>query len=999
MSALLRAIPVCAPAALTATAVALAQSAAAAVLPVNIPGQPLPQALATFAKLTGLQLVYLSGVVANRKARPVPAGLSAEAALTRLLQGTGLRFEYLTPETVRIFAVARTAEAPTRTSPEDGASEIIITANRREESLQDAPITIQRLGGQQLRQLGVTTLNALLQYTSSLTYSGNGPGTGNIFVRGLGFAGSGNQSQATTAPFPNVALYLDEQSMQFPARDNDIYLVDMDRVEVLEGAQGTLFGGGAEAGAIRYITNKPKFDAVSSEVNAGYGITAGGDPNTTLNALLNLQLTSNFALRGVVFSERHGGYVDNLPATISFVAGTAPHDGGGNPTANNGQLVAQNTNPVEYRGARLSALWKMTGDWDVLLQQNYQDMEADGYFYSYPLSTDGAALPKYALTAFTPAYTKDKYSSTAWTVNGKLAEPLSMVYTGSYMVRHIDGQQDYSNYLRSFVGSYYACIGTGAGYFNQNNFPSLTGHPLQCYAPVGDWHDTVRNTHHSEELRFSTSDQYRIRGLFGAFWEKYVIYDDMNFNYLGIPQCNAANLAIALGGGPDCLSAVGPPPGAFANNASLRLNSDTAFGEDVLRGHRQRAFFGSIDVDLIPKVLTLTGGTRYYKYDEFEFGSEYLSETTSAGLVVNHPNGACTQAGLCGFPINLEKSESGFRSRGNLTWHITPDLMTYYTFSQGFRPGGFNRTNSGLGQPPSLSGVARYCGNINGAQSAPDPRCLPGGSLFGLNTSQFNRPTGFNSDNLINNEIGLKSELFDHRLLLNVSGYIMKWSDVQILLFDPVHLGNTTFNVNGPTYNVKGFEVQFVARVTDGLTLEGSSSVNAAAQTSTPCLPSNRPSADNPTPLGQCISVVRENTYSNPYGITGTRPPFSPPWMFNLRARYDWSMEDGPKPFAWISASHIGPQSNEPASFPFGDDRAQCCVVGQPTTTLLRYDIPGYTTYDGAIGVSKDNWTVQLTGSNLTGAYGPANISSGQFIKAAIPLRPRVLMVQLNFRL
>src|SRR4029077_13065855 len=106
------------------------------------------------------------------------------------------------------------------------------------------------------------------------------------------------------------------------------------------------------------------------------------------------------------------------------------------------------------------------------------------------------------------------------------------VYTGSYMTRHIDGQQDYSNYMRSFVGSYYACIGTGAGYFFAHKpttgapplgqfsgpFPGLTGHPLQCYSPVGDWHDTVRNTHHSEELRFSTNDAYRIRGLFGAYW-------------------------------------------------------------------------------------------------------------------------------------------------------------------------------------------------------------------------------------------------------------------------------------------------------------------------------------------------------------------------------------------------------------------------------------------------------------------------------------------------
>ena len=78
-----------------------------------------------------------------------------------------------------------------------------------------------------------------------------------------------------------------------------------------------------------------------------------------------------------------------------------------------------------------------------------------------------------------------------------------MVYTGSYMVRHIDGQQDYSNYLRSHVGSYYACIGPGAGYFNQR--PSLAGRPkLQCSTPVGYWRDQVRNTHQSHELRLTT---------------------------------------------------------------------------------------------------------------------------------------------------------------------------------------------------------------------------------------------------------------------------------------------------------------------------------------------------------------------------------------------------------------------------------------------------------------------------------------------------------------
>ncbi len=68
-----------------------------------------------------------------------------------------------------------------------------------------------------------------------------------------------------------------------------------------------------------------------------------------------------------------------------------------------------------------------------------------------------------------------------------------------------------------------------------------------------------------------------------------------------------------------------------------------------------------------------------------------------------------------------------------------------------------------------------------------------------------------------------------------------------------------------------------------------------------------------------------------------------------------------------------------------------------PVTTLLLYTIPGYTTYDGAIGVSKDNWTAQVTGSNLSNAYGPSNISSGQFIKSEIPLRPRVVTFLVSY--
>jgi iron complex outermembrane recepter protein len=370
---------------------------------------------------------------------------------------------------------------------------------------------------------------------------------------------------------------------------------------------------------------------------------------------------------------------------------------------------------------------------------------------------------------------------------------------------------------------------------------------------------------------------------------------------------------------------------------------------DQQRGYQQTAFFASLDFDLIPKALTLTGGTRWYHYDEFEVGSVFYTETTAPSLV-NHPNGACTNAGACGYPLNLHQTESGFSSRANLTWHITPDIMTYYTYSQGYRPGGFNRTRSFFGQFPTLPAEAPY--------TAGD-----------FATKQYLRPAGYDSNTLINDELGLKSEWLSHRLLLNAAAYRMKWNDVQSMVFDPDHFSNTNWIVNGPSYTIKGVELQLVARVTEGLTLQGSSAWNSTQLANTPCLISagiTRKTPNNPTPGGQCITVVNGAPYSNPWGVLGTSPPFAPPLMFSARLRYDWTAGTC-RPFAMLSASHIASMSNAPASFPDGNLPTQ----NPPTTTLLRYTIPAYTTYAGALGVFEDNWTAQITGSNLSTATLP----------------------------
>jgi iron complex outermembrane recepter protein len=850
--------------------------------------------------------------------------------------------------------MAHAAPAPDA-SDSDAIQEITVTAQRRNQSIQDVPITIQAVTGDQLKTLNIATIDDLLKYTPNVTYSGNGPGQGNIFMRGLSSGGSGNQSQSTTAPFPNVALYLDDQSMQFPARNNDVYMVDMERVEVLEGPQGTLFGGGAQAGAIRYITNKPKLDVTEGNANATWGTTAGGDDNSSANATINLPLIADtLAVRATIFSDHRGGYISNVPGSISFP---------GSPIATNGSLVESNTNPVTYTGMRLSALYKINEDWNVLIQQNFQNMEADGYFQSYPAAPGGAALGPNEIVAFEPAYDKDKYESTAWTVNGKITDYVKAVYTGSYMVRHINQQADYSNYLTSGGGQYYSCTGPTA--------KTLGGvSPKTCYAPEGSWNDNVENTHESHEVRFSSDENYFVRGLVGAFWETFEIRDQMNFNYLTIPQCGALsdpNSNINLG--VPCTSAVGPIPGTTASNPSLRTDTNTAFGEDAQRGYTQTAFFASIDVDLIPKILTVTGGIRHFHYDEFETGSEFYTSTHANNI----PDGACIDAGHCGFGMNLHKTESGDKVRGNVTWHVTPDILAYYTYSQGFRPGGFNRTSS--------------IGTVSQSGEAP----------YTTGNDQYLKPVGYGSDNLLNNEFGVKTEWLDHRLQANVSLYKMNWSNVQLSLFDPVNLGNTTFVVNGPTYEVKGVELQLVARPIDGLTVQGSSSWNSTNQTNAPCLTSSgtAASATNPTPAGACITQIGGNPYTNPYGVLNTAPPFSPPLEFNVRARYDMTIADY-KPFVMVGANHIAGMTNEPASFQDGETSSYCTPI--PKTTLCKYYMPGYTTYDAAIGVGKDNWTAQLSGSNLTNVDASTNTSSAQFIKSEVPLRPRVLTLGFGYK-
>src|SRR5258708_10406894 len=161
------------------------------------------------------------------------------------------------------------APATETESSSDAIQEITVTAQRRTENMQNVPITIQALTAETLTQLSVATFDDFVKYLPNVTAASNGPGQGNIYMRGLSTGGVGNQGSGVVGSFPNVAIYLDEQSGQVPGRNLDVYAADLERIEVLEGPQGTLFGARAEAGVLPYITNQPKLGVTQGSADAG----------------------------------------------------------------------------------------------------------------------------------------------------------------------------------------------------------------------------------------------------------------------------------------------------------------------------------------------------------------------------------------------------------------------------------------------------------------------------------------------------------------------------------------------------------------------------------------------------------------------------------------------------------------------------------------------------------------------------------------------------------
>ena len=592
---------------------------------------------------------------------------------------------------------------------------VTVTATKRTETAQDIPVTVNALGEVELDQLGVKNFTDYLVQLPGVTAGGSGPGQNTIYIRGLASTTPNLTVAGVAGLAPNVSFYLDEQPLAQPGRNLDVYAADMERVEVLSGPQGTLFGSSSQAGTVRLITNKPDFSGFDAGFKASTAFTDGGEMSNSAEAMINLPVTDNFALRGVVYNDTQGGYIDNVGGTLTaeesarfrpegtvrangvpvnsnragFQAG-ADLSGVNFIAADNGTIAEDDINDVTYQGFRLSGMYRFNDDWDLLIQHSQQSIEADGVFSADP------ELDDYDIVRFTPEEIEDKFHNTSWTLEGRIGM-LEAIYTGAYTERTTDQIVDYSDYL--FVGQYlpyYICD-------YDVTYPTGAAPAGTCYAPnlfVNSHSETEVQTH---EIRFNTPSENRWRATFGAFYSDLELAERNDFVYPGSTMVQYTDGSVGFAPNypltnTDVTGPIGDAyPGYFSEAGPFP--DGVIFRNDVLRTDEQLGLFGETTFDLTDQ-FALTLGARWYDVEVDLKGSANSSffnlfadtDQQVFGTNISYIYGP---DGPADAPDKAATDGMIYKVTGE--WTPTDDTLFYATYSEGFRAGLLNRPGGASG--------------------------------------------------------------------------------------------------------------------------------------------------------------------------------------------------------------------------------------------------------------------------------------------------------------
>ena len=451
---------------------------------IKIESQPIGTALQVLAAQTGLQVLVFSQDAGNKRSPAVHGNLTNDEALAIILGDSGLTYQKIDDNTVAIrkkdavpapqttlrstsydtsnepLRLAQTSSSdfpPASRGPDSSddvteLQEVVVTARKTSERLQDVPISDTVISREQIENSGATDIKDLLMTVPGLSYSNAERGQSKYTIRGI------NAGAASTASVsPTTGIYLDDislvnQTSTFAGQADPI-LFDMDRVEVLKGPQGTLYGASSMGGAIKYVSAKPDSSKEIYSLAAGMATTAHGGLSYNSEAVFNLPLISEvLAVRGGIYAEHEGGYIDNIAGlNIQNTAVSSTPAPVYTPLIQpSGSAVSQNDyNYSDTYAVHLAALWTPDSSWSIRPSVRYQDSNLANP--NYFLTNQPGLVSSYR---FTGQASPDRLGIYGLEVTKEFSEIDVTSLTG-YVDRTAEWNRDYSFLIANIVGALY----------------------------------------------------------------------------------------------------------------------------------------------------------------------------------------------------------------------------------------------------------------------------------------------------------------------------------------------------------------------------------------------------------------------------------------------------------------------------------------------------------------------------------------------------------------
>ena len=732
--------------------------------------------------------------------------------------------------------------------------------------------SIQAFDTQAIRNQGLTDMESYTKLTPSLTYFGNQTGQGKVFIRGIADAPD------TFIVSQSSAVYLDEQPVTQGAAV-DVRLVDIERVEVLSGPQGTLFGSSSQSGTLRIVTNKPdptKFEAFADATVKGM---SEGDNSFDISGMVNIPLADDkFAVRLVGFSATEGGFIDNVlgvsgaEAFYGRCTAADPGNAGGCAPETNASAVKDDWNETTITGGRVSAKWFISDDWSATLGLATQSVDSDAENSYDPTIGD------LKLVAFNPDTFEDDWTQYALTIEGNITDNLTLTSATAYFTRDSQYAQDTTDY---------------AAYFGQWCYYWTATYNIYCFQPAGASYaynnpvgflvNDQENTSFSQELRLAFTGE-RVDWVVGAFYEDR--HEEWDFDTFVTNQGGYRNSQ------------------GFSNWTRPHTTFDRTFpsyyyagvyytytipdGWGVPASPTDSWWFSADDTDW--ETLAIFGETTFHLNDKLSFtaGARWFDVEQTKRYWVENPSGRRTPAGqnldgsapqkfgciIPDQPCNPNDSDNpaddGFNYMNatdddlaiklSLQYNINEDVMVYGLYSEGFRAGGVNR-NRGA---PKL-------------------------------------PQAYGADFLENYEVGMKGSFAGGRLNVSAIAFFQDWVDYQLEVVDPSTVPcaddptppcgqpwqKGVVNAGGASSD--GLEFQIEALPTDNFQLR----LDATFMESE---------------IDEDITVV-----AVPDVGKGSKLPFAPEFKASLFAQYNWPMSvaGSQEGFFQFQYSHVGSSLNQ----------------------------------------------------------------------------------------